>query len=72
MMKALRNVDVSNPPRITVAIGLCISLPGKSPRNTNGTKAKADVNAVIKIGFNRSAEPFNTRSRTDKPSSSRK
>ena len=40
-MKAFRKVDVKRPPRITFAIGLCISLPGKSPRNAKGIKASA-------------------------------
>ena len=36
-MKPFRKVDVSRPPKITVAIGLCISLPGK-PSDGDGTK----------------------------------
>ena len=47
-MKALRKVDVNKPPKMTFAIGLWISLPGKSPRKANGIKAKppADVDFV--------------------------
>ncbi len=56
-MKAFRKVDVKRPPRITFAIGLCIPLPGKSPRNAKGIKASAEDNAVIRIGFKRSNEP---------------
>lgn len=41
-----------------MAIGLCISFPGLSPAITIGMRAKPAVNAVIKIGFNRSSEPF--------------
>ncbi len=50
-------VDVSSPPRITFAIGLCISLPGKSPLNARGINARAAVKAVINIAFNLSLDP---------------
>ena len=56
-MKPFRNVDVNSPPKITLAIGLCISLPGKSPAKANGINANAEDKAVIKIGFKRSREP---------------
>ena len=56
-MKALRKVDVNKPPKMTFAIGLWISLPGKSPRKANGIKAKAELKAVIRIGLSRSSEP---------------
>ena len=56
-MNPFRKVDVSRPPRITFAIGLWISLPGKSPASANGISASAEDNAVIKIGFRRSREP---------------
>jgi hypothetical protein len=36
MTKALRKVEVSKPPRITFAIGLWISLPGRPPRKARG------------------------------------
>ena len=52
-MKAFRKVDVKRPPRITFAIGLCISLPGKSPRNAKGIKASAEDNAVNAKVFTR-------------------
>ena len=67
-MKAFKKVDVSKPPKMTFAIGLWISLPGKSPRNANGIKAKAEVNAVIKIGLSRSSEPCTILSSNDVPS----
>ena len=56
-MKALRKVDVNNPPKMTFAIGLWISVPGKSPRKANGIKAKAELKAVMRIGLSRSSEP---------------
>ena len=52
----------------TVAIGLWISFPGRSPFNANGINAKAELNAVIKIGFKRSREPCITDSRNPIPS----
>lgn len=51
--KPFNKVELNNPPRITWAMGLWISLPGRSPPTANGIKAKAEVKAVIKIGFNR-------------------
>ena len=68
-MKALRKVDVSKPPKITFAIGLWISLPGKSPRKANGIKAKAELNAVMRIGLSRSSEPCTMLSCKGVPSS---
>ncbi len=56
-MKPFRKVDVSRPPKITVAIGLCISLPGRSPFSASGINASALDSAVIRIGFKRSSEP---------------
>ena len=53
-MNPFKNVDVNKPPKITVAIGLWISFPGRLPFNANGINAKAELNAVIKIGFKRS------------------
>ena len=41
MMKPFRNVDVKRPPKITFAIGLCISLPGRSPLRASGISASA-------------------------------
>ena len=57
MTKAFRNVEVNNPPKMTFAIGLWISLPGRSPRKASGIRANADESAVIRIGFRRSSEP---------------
>ena len=61
-------MEVNKPPSITFAIGLCISLPGKSPPVTMGIKASAEDSAVIKIGFRRSAEPRLTLSIMEQPS----
>ena len=55
-MNPFKNVEVNKPPKITVAIGLWISFPGRSPFNANGINAKAELNAVIKIGFKRSRD----------------
>ena len=57
-----RIVDDNNPPKITTAMGDCISFPGSPPRNANGIRARAEVNAVIIMGFKRSADPFIIRS----------
>lgn len=67
-MNPFKNVEVNKPPKITVAIGLWISFPGRSPFNANGINAKAELNAVIKIGFKRSREPCITDSRNPIPS----
>ena len=53
-----RIVDDSNPPKITIAIGDCISFPGSPPFIAIGINANAEVKAVMIIGFRRSAEPF--------------
>ena len=42
MMKPFRNVDVKRPPKITFAIGLCISLPGRSPLRASGISVETD------------------------------
>ena len=52
MINPFRKVDVKRPPKITFAIGLCISLPGRSPLSASGISARALESAVIKIGFN--------------------
>ena len=39
-MNPFKNVEVNKPPKITVAIGLWISFPGRSPFNANGINAK--------------------------------
>ena len=51
-------VEVSNPPRITFAIGLWISLPVGSPFSASGIRARAAVNAVISMGNNLSVDPL--------------
>ena len=53
-------VEVNKPPKITLAIGLCISFPGKSPLIASGISASPAVKAVIKIGLNLSLEPIKT------------
>ena len=68
MMKPLSIVDVSSPPSSTFAIGLWISLPGSSPPRASGMSAKAEVNAVINIGFSLSNEPCITASWRESPS----
>ena len=68
MMNALISVELSSPPRITMAIGLWISLPGLSPPRARGIRASAAVRAVIKIAFSLSADPEIIRSRRVLPS----
>ena len=67
-MNPFKKVDDNNPPKMTVAIGLWISLPGRSPLMANGINAKAELRAVIKMGFNRSNEPCITTSPNGFPS----
>ena len=50
-------VDVMRPPRITCAIGHCISAPGLSPAIIIGINANAELNAVIRIGLRRATLP---------------
>ena len=56
------------PPWITCAMGLCISLPGNPPPTARGTSAKAVVSAVIRMGFSRSSEPCITLINLEYPS----
>ena len=67
MMNPLRRVDVTSPPRMTTAMGLCISLPGLSLPMTIGMRARAEVRAVIMMGLSRSAEPISTLSWGERP-----
>ncbi len=60
-------VDVISPPRITIAIGDCISLPGSVPRKASGTRARAEVSAVIIIGRSLSDDPLCIRSSSGIP-----
>ena len=68
MMNTFRNVDESRPPSTTTAIGLWISLPDAEPFIIIGTSANAEVNAVMRIGVRRSAEPCSTALSSDTPS----
>ena len=67
--KPFKRVELSKPPRMTCAIGLWISLPGRSLPTANGIKASADVSAVIRMGFKRSSEPCMILSTKSFPSS---
>src|SRR5258707_15556266 len=49
--------DVINPPRITVAIGPSISLPGSPPPSASGSRPSAVTSALIAIGAKRSLAP---------------
>ena len=51
-MNPFKNVEVNKPPKITVAIGLWISFPGRSPFNANGINAKAELNASFHFFIN--------------------
>ena len=57
MTKRFRAVDVTNPPRMTTAIGYSISCPGMFPLTTSGSNASAAQEAVIKMGSSRSSAP---------------
>lgn len=70
-MKIFSIVEVNKPPNITLAIGLWISFPGKSPAIASGISAKPAVSAVIKMGESRSTEPSMTVSYRGLPSSSK-
>ena len=56
-INAFNRVELNNPPKITFAIGLWISFPGRSPPIANGMRARAEDRAVIKIGLRRSNDP---------------
>ena len=71
IMNPFRMVELKSPPNITLAIGLCISLPGNSPPNANGINASPEDKAVIRIGFRRSREPYRILSFTDIPEARR-
>ena len=58
-----RRVDVINPHRITMAIGVWISLPAFPPPNASGISASPAAIAVIRIGMSRSRAPRSTASR---------
>ena len=46
-INAFNRVELNNPPKITFAIGLWISFPGRSPPIANGMRARAEGRAVI-------------------------
>lgn len=48
--RRLRAVEVANPPRIMIAMGLSISRPGAPLPSASGSKPKPVTRAVIKIG----------------------
>ena len=53
----LSAVDVSSPPRITIAIGPSISRPGSPLPSASGRSPSAVTSAVIRIGPSRSSAP---------------
>ena len=53
-------------------MGDCISFPGSSPPRASGTRASAEVRAVIRIGLSRESEPLTIASLTVAPSSVRR
>ena len=71
MINALSNVELMSPPSITLAMGDCISLPGRSPPSASGTRASAEVRAVMSMGLSRESEPSMMASFTVLPSSVR-
>ena len=71
MINALSNVELMSPPSITLAMGDCISLPGRSPPSASGTSANAEVRAVMSMGLSRESEPSMMASFTVLPSSVR-
>ena len=50
-------VEESRPNRITIAIGVWISLPGSPPLSASGTRARPAASAVINMGAKRSKAP---------------
>ena len=66
-MNPFKNVEVNKPPKITVAIGLWISFPGRSPFNANGINANACIHAVSKLAIKPYRAPWRTHSRTQIP-----
>ena len=56
-------VAESRPPRMTMAISVCSSLPGSQPPSASGMRASLAVSSVIRIGDSRSSEPCTTASR---------
>ena len=56
-MNRLTRVDVTRPPRMTIAMGCSISWPGILPMITRGTSASPVVSVVIRIGESLSRAP---------------
>ena len=67
----LSSVEDKSPNRITIAMGVRISLPGASPRNASGTSASPEASAVMRIGDSRSRAPRRTASRKSRTPSKR-
>src|SRR3546814_6718270 len=63
---SVNKVEVINPPTTTVASGLCVSAPTPLDRSI-GTRPRIATLAVISTGRSRSAVPWITASRTDRP-----
>ncbi len=71
MTTKLSAVELSNPPKITIAMGDRISLPGSPPATARGMSAKPVERAVISTGPSRSIEPCFTARVSDFPSARR-
>ena len=56
-------VELTSPPIMTMAMGCRISFPGAPPAKAKGTRAKAAVRAVMRMGATRSAVPRKISSR---------
>lgn len=67
----LSAVADSRPPRMTMAIGVCSSLPCSPPPSASGMSASPAVRAVMRIGDSRSRDPRTTASRKGTSSSNR-
>ena len=52
--KRVSSVEVTRPPKMTMAVGSTISCPGTSPMITRGTSPRPAVDAVTRIGAKRS------------------
>ncbi len=64
-------VEDTSPHRMTMAMGVWISLPGSPPASASGTRASPAARAVMKMGARRSMAPRRTASRkSTTPSSS--
>ena len=68
MMNPFKNVEVNKPPKITVAIGLWISFPGRSPFNANRDQRQGGTQRRHQDRVQTSREPCITDSRNPIPS----